>query len=218
MLRQIYGEIILKKDSILYHTSDESFVYKTENEKPFLFCTFHPSEYFMISDYITKIKLKKDTSLFFMIDSLKKAKIYFGLNNITNYPNKNLSKKNKSELIILSNILKKENFDGWFSSIDNNKGTVEAVFINDPNIFEIIESLPLINNWRNGYFNNDVLNIKNWGKKYSVCTINYSALLNINEKYREMIKDYIDFEKESKFINNFVFQVILKNAVINYHI
>ena len=76
----------------------------------------------------------------------------------------------------------------------------------------------MINNWRNGYFNNDVLNIKNWGKKYSVCTTNYSALLNINEKYREMIKDYINFEKESKFINNFVFQVILKNAVINYHI
>ena len=37
MLRQIYGKIIFKKDSILYHTSNEPFVYKTENEKPFLF-------------------------------------------------------------------------------------------------------------------------------------------------------------------------------------
>jgi len=217
MLRQIYGEIIFKKDSILYHTSDELFVYKTENEKPFLFCTLHVSEFGIIGDFVTKIKLKKNVSLFFMIDSLKKARIYSALNNLTNHPNKNLSKKNKSELIILSNILKKEKFDGWFSSIEN-KGTVEAAFINDPHIFEIIESSPLINNWRNGNFNNDVLNIKNWGKKYSVCTINYPASLNINEKYREMIKGYIDFEKESKLINNFVFQIILKNAVINYHI
>jgi len=76
MLRQIYGEIILQKDSILYHTSDEPYTYKSENERPFLFCSFHPSEYGIIGEYVTKIKLKKDTSLFFMIDTIKKAKIY----------------------------------------------------------------------------------------------------------------------------------------------
>jgi len=52
MLRQIYGEIILKKDSILYHTSDEPYTYKSENEKPFLFCSWH------LSEYIINIKLK----------------------------------------------------------------------------------------------------------------------------------------------------------------
>jgi hypothetical protein len=215
MLRQIYGEIILKKDSILYHTSDEPYTYKTENEKPFLFCSFHPSEYGMIGEYVTKIKLKKDTSLFFMISSIKKAKIYSALNNLTNHPSKNLAKRHKSELIILSNRLKIEKFDGWFSSIEN-KGTVEATFINNLDIFEIIDSNPLVNNWRNGNFNNDVVNIKNWGRKYSVCTINFPALLNINETYKTMIEEYINFEKESKLINNFVFQVILKNAIINY--
>jgi hypothetical protein len=216
MLRQAYGNIILKKDSILYHTSDESFVYKTENEKPFLFCSFHPSEYGMIGEYVTKIKLKKDVSLFFMIDSIKKAKIFSGLNNLTNHSNKNLAKKHKSEIIILANLFKKEKFDGWFSSVEN-KGTVEAAFINDLELFEIIDSAPLVNNWRNGNFNNNVLNIKNWGRKYSVCTLNFPALLNINERYKPMIEEYLNFEKESKLINNFVFQVILKNALINYH-
>ena len=216
MLRQIYGEIIIKKDSILYHTSDEPYTYKTENEKPFLFCSFHPSEYGMIGEYVTKIKLKKDTSLFFMISSIKKAKIYSALNNFTNHPSKNLAKRHKSELIILSNHLKKENFDGWFSSVEN-KGTVEATFINNLDIFEIIDSNPLVNNWRNGNFNNDIVSIKNWGRKYSICTINFPALLNINESYKAMIEEYINFEKESKLINNFVFQVILKNSIINYH-
>ena len=216
MLRQIYGEIILKKDSILYHTSDEPYTYKTENEKPFLFCSFHPSEYGMIGEYVTKIKLKKNTSLFFMIDSIKKAKIYSGLNNLKNYSNKNLAKIHKSELIILSNLLKKEKFDGWFSSIEN-KGTIEATFINDLELFEIIESNLLANNWNNGNFNNNVLSIKNWGKIYSISTLLYPALLNINERYKLMIEEYLNFEKESKLLNNFVFQVILKNAIISYH-
>jgi len=42
MLRNIYGEMIIKKDSILYHTSDNLFEYKSNNEKPMLFCIlFH---------------------------------------------------------------------------------------------------------------------------------------------------------------------------------
>jgi len=31
------------------------------------------------------------------------------------------------------------------------------------------------------------------------------------------IYKYIEFEIESKLINNYVFQVILKNAIIKYH-
>jgi len=239
MLRKIYGEIILRKDSILYHISDEPFIYKKENEKPFLFCNFHPSEYGMIGDFVTRIKLKKDVSLFFMIESFKKAKIYSALSNLRDHPNKNLAKKHISELFIFSKYLKKENFDGWFTSIEN-KGTVEAALLNNKNIFEILDltdfkntisremcskleegqgrfSEPFINNWRNGNISNNELNIKNWGKKYSVCTVSFNAILNINERYKEMIKKYIDFEIDSKFINQYVFQMILKNAIITYH-
>jgi hypothetical protein len=61
-----YGEVILKKDFILYHTSDNIFLNKPKH--PMLFCTFHPSEWFYGEDFITTIKLKKDVSLFFMID------------------------------------------------------------------------------------------------------------------------------------------------------
>jgi hypothetical protein len=42
-MKKTYGEMILKKSSILYHTSDNLFEYK--NDKPMLFCTFHPSEW-----------------------------------------------------------------------------------------------------------------------------------------------------------------------------
>ena len=101
MLKNLYGKVILQKDSILYHTesrndlsergsgiirsdggeydsnSEEIFNNKPgifrkfhtppeimrkfpiSGEKPMLFCTFHPSEYCGINDYITYIKLKK---------------------------------------------------------------------------------------------------------------------------------------------------------------
>jgi len=65
-MRESYGEVILKKDFILYHTSDNLF--KNKPNHPMLFCTFHPSEWFYGEDFITIIKLKKDVSLFFMLD------------------------------------------------------------------------------------------------------------------------------------------------------
>jgi hypothetical protein len=58
MLKGVYGEMILKKDIIVYNTSEEAFNYKREEDKPMLFCTFHPSEYGMIGDYVTIVKLK----------------------------------------------------------------------------------------------------------------------------------------------------------------
>ena len=38
MLRSIYGEIIIQKGSILYHTSDDLFTYQNNIDKPMLFC------------------------------------------------------------------------------------------------------------------------------------------------------------------------------------
>jgi hypothetical protein len=42
-------------------------------------------------------------------------------------------------------------------------------------------------------------------------------IFNINERYKEKIKEYLDYCSKFGFINDFVFQVILGNAVINYH-
>ena len=111
MLRLLYGEMIIQKESILYHTSDDLFVYQNFHDKPFLFCTFHPSEYTGNNKYVHFIKIKKELSLLFMIDSIKNIKIYSSLNQITNVPNKNLAKKHDYVLKNVTNDLKKEDLN-----------------------------------------------------------------------------------------------------------
>ena len=48
-----YGIMILKKNSILYHTSETKLI--NLKEKPFLFCSFHPYDY---ESYNSKYKIK----------------------------------------------------------------------------------------------------------------------------------------------------------------
>jgi hypothetical protein len=220
MLRDIYGEVILKKGCILYHTSDEPFIYRPE--KPMLFCTFHPSEYGMIGDYVTIIKLKKDISILFMIEDIKKARIYSSLSTYIDHKYGNLAKRNNNELHFFKDQLKKENFEGWFSSIEN-KGTVECAIINNTDLYKAYKSKLLKYNWKNGNINNtlnntinNTVNIKNWGK-YSISFIKKPIILNINIRFKKMIERYIDFEIDSKLINQYIFQMILKNAIIKYH-
>ena len=201
--------MILREDTILYHTSDEPFIYKSNEDKPMLFCTFHPYEYGMPGDYVSFIRLKKNISLLFMIEEFKKLRIFSALNTFINHPNANLAKRHNKELNFFSNQLKKENFDGWFSSIEN-KGTVEVSLINDTNLFEILKSELYKNN-------NNKLNIKNWTKNYNISIIENNVILNINERYKDMIKKYIDYEIESNLINQYIFQIILKYAEITYH-
>jgi len=215
MLRSIYGTMILPKGSILYHTSDDLFIYKSEMDKPMLFCTFHPSEYTGDNKYVYFIKIKKELSLLFMIDSIINIKIYSSLNKITNHPNKNLAKKHNDVLHDVVNELKKETFDGWFSSIEN-KGFVEISIINDKKLFEVIDTQKLNRNWRNGNNSNNQITVKNWGKKYEICTIKNPITLNINKKYESMIIKYKEYEEKSNFPLEYIFQVILDNAIINY--
>ena len=69
----------------------------------------------------------------------------------------------------------------------------------------------------NGNINNDVIKIKNWGTKYKVYSTEYPIIFNINERYKPMIEKYIDFEQETKLINQYILQKILKNGIIMYH-
>jgi hypothetical protein len=73
-MKECYETIILKKESILYHTSEDLFTYKNNKDKPLLFCTFHLSEYGFNNNniYVHFIKLKKDINLLFMIEKIKK--------------------------------------------------------------------------------------------------------------------------------------------------
>jgi hypothetical protein len=50
-MKELYGEVILKKGFILYHTTNEIFSNKPMNEFPMLFCTFHPSEWYYKEEY-----------------------------------------------------------------------------------------------------------------------------------------------------------------------
>jgi hypothetical protein len=215
MLKNLYGKVILKKDSILYHTSEEIFNYKPE--KPMLFCTFHPSEYDGINDYITYVRLKKNVILLFMIDRFRKTYIFSSLNAFTNHPNLNLAKKNDNNLKSFVKELKKKKFNGWFTSIEN-KSTVEVALINNNSLFEIIKTEELTRNWRNGNNLNNVITTKNWGTKYPICSIKYPIVFKINSRFQQFIENYINYGLKSKFPNEHVLQVILQNAKIYYHL
>jgi hypothetical protein len=151
-----------------------------------------------------------------MIDHIGSIKIYSSLNQIINHPNKNLAKQNNNILKVLVKDLKKENFDGWFSSIEN-RSSVEVAFINNKDIYEIIQTKKIKKNWINGHYNgnNNIIILKNWGK-FEICTIENPVILNINKRYEEIFRKYKEYEIKSKFLGEYTFQIILNNAKINY--
>jgi hypothetical protein len=211
-----YGKVIIEEGSILYHTSDELFQYKNNSDKPMLFCTFHPSEWDVTNEYVTYIKLKKNISLLFMIEECKKTKIYSSLNLFTNHPNLNLAKKHNDQLSCYVKELKKENLDGWITSIEN-KTSVEVALINNLTLFEFIKTEKLRRNWRNGYLKKEEKILKKWGKKYIISTIERPLKLYLNERYINMIEEYKKYEIISGYLKEYIFQVVLNNAIIYYH-
>jgi hypothetical protein len=142
------------------------------------------------------VKIKKDISLLFMIDCIGRTHIFSSLEKVKD--------------------LKKEKFDGWFSSIEN-KSAVEVALINNKDIYEIIETKEIKKNWNNGHYtgNNNIIILKNWGK-FKICTLENPVILNINKIYEEMFRTYKIYELKSKFIGEQTFQIILNNAHINY--
>jgi hypothetical protein len=216
MMRNIYGEVILKKDSILYHTSEEIFLYKNYNEIPMLFCTFHPSESDGINEYVTFIKLKKDVSLLFMIDNFRKKYIYSSLDFFIDNKIQNLDKKINNNLDCYVKELEKENFEGWFSSIEN-KDTVEIAIINDINLFDPIKTEELKRNWQNSNNLNNKITLKNWGTRYIICSINNPIIFKLNSRFKNLIEDYVKYGVNSKFPFDNVLSIILDNAKIYYH-
>jgi hypothetical protein len=213
-LRSVFGEMILKKGSILYHTSEDVFSYRAD--KPMLFCTFHPSEWEGINEYVTRITLKKDVSLLFMVGGFKKTYVHSLLDTLIGAPGGNLAKMYDTNLACYSQHLRKDSFDGWFSSIEG-KADVEVALINDSRIFDFSESEELTRNWKNSNNYNNTITLKNWGTRYPISTMTQPAILNLHERFRDQIKAYDDYGKGSKFPLNHVFQVILSNAQVHYH-
>ena len=210
-----YGIVIFKKGSLLYHTSNELFSYKNNSEKPFLFCSFHPSEYGTNNNetYVHFIKIKKDISLLFMIEKIKKNLIFSSLHLFTKNKRGNLTKINNSKLLLFSDKLKNNNFDGWITSI-NNKTNIEVGLLNDKSLYELNKSYKLNINWENSYYLNNKLISKDWGLKYPICTIRKPAVFIVNKRYEEQFEEYKKLEINSKSPSNYIFQIILDNAII----
>jgi hypothetical protein len=111
--------------------------------------------------------------------------------------------------------LAEENLDGWLASIEN-RSHVEVAIMNDPSIFEVISFEPLRKNWRNGNCLGGIPECKNWGILYPISSRSLPIVFQLNEKYSRIIEKYIQYGLNSKYPFEYVFQVILDNAQIQY--
>ena len=196
MLKSAYGSLIIKKDTILYHATDEEFTNKPE--KKLLYTIFHPSEWFGYdSEYIARIQLKRDIEVLFFITGFRKHYI--------------LSNQEEKKSPTFLEKLAEENLDGWLASIEN-RSHIEVAIMNDPSIFEVISFEPLRKNWRNGNCLGGIPECKNWGTLYPISSRLILVVFQLNKKYRKLIEEYIRFGINSKYPFEYVFQVILENA------
>jgi len=193
-LQYSYGEMIIPKGTILYHRSKKPF--QINIDKSMLFTTFHPDDW-PIGDYITKIKIKKNLSLFFMIhpDIFYMSSIHSLLDLLIIKDIDNVwVKQQNNYLEYFKNKLKKENFDGWFSTIED-KTNVEICLINDLNNYKVI--YPSKNT-----------------SKYCRIT-NKPIKIKLNKKYEKFVENYTKFSIKDNYY--FPFQKIFKNASIEYN-
>ena len=194
MLKSTYGSIIIKKDTILYHLTDEEF--SNNPDKKLLYAIFHPSEWVGYdSEYIVRIRLKRDIEVLFFITGFRK-----------HYVLSNQEEKKSPEFL---EKLAKENLNGWLASIEN-RSHVEVAIMNDPTIFEVISFEPLRKNWRNGNCLGGIPECKNWGTLYPISSRTIPVVFQLNKKYKSLIEEYARYGIE------YAFQVILENAHIQY--
>ena len=57
MLKNVYGEVIIPKDSILYHTI--YIEYYENKDISFLFCIFHTREWWNLNEFVLKVSMIK---------------------------------------------------------------------------------------------------------------------------------------------------------------
>jgi len=213
-LRSGWGELILRKGTLLYHISDDPF--QPNTEKPLLFTVFHPSEGGLpIDNYVTRIRILRDVSLFFMIGGFHKMKILPLLNEFVKYPgrNTNLVKQYDINNSCFATHLREEHFDGWFSTIEG-KETVEVALLNDPSIWAAEPSESFQHTWTNSNIKGGRWHLKHWGKKYPLSFMN--PILRINLRYKEAIETYLH-HSDMNLPGQFVFPILLRTAIIYYH-
>lgn len=187
-MRSVYGELVLPKGTILYHSSQDPF---TPNpKKPMLFTTFHPSDWYVFSEeYITPITLLRPVSLFFMVGGFNGFRILPLLDTIIGQPGNNLAKQRDQNLACYTTYLQAEKFDGWFSTIEG-KATVEVALLNRPDIYEAGVSVQFRNaNWN--YYSSSPEIKERFGTRFPISLIQQPATLRINERFRPEIETYM---------------------------
>ena len=201
-MKESFGEIILKKNSILYCSSCFTIneIIQLPEKIPILYYVFfHPKQYeWKLNIY--KLTLKKDISLFFDIEFKEKFPfIYSPLKNIAN---------NSEMNELLDNNLKKYNFDGYFSNRFSQDDIIKIVLFNDNNIFNI----EVENYDQKMIYNNE------YNSKYELSLINIKPIININKKYEENINKYIEYinSKKHNAHDKLTFYLFIKYSDINY--
>lgn len=191
------GELILKKNSVLYcsscYTLDE-IIEKKDKIKYLYYVFFHPSN-FQDGLNLYKITLKRDISLFFDIEF---NDIF--IREISSYIKSIANNSETNELLSIN--LKKYNFDGYYSNFYSYYDPIITLF-NNLEIFDI--------EYEN--YNTELKYDEKYNSKYSYCFIDNKSILNINKKYEICLnKNIIQKNIYPIFYN------IITNAQINYNI
>ena len=211
-----YRELILPKEFVLYHPSDEPFI---DQSKFNIRCVFHPSE--RESDYIIKIKLKQNISLFFAIDFRLRntkndsiisvpiciAKTYFFKENIKYFSD--------IKYMLLS-MFKEKNYSGIIDMQMPYDGQLHIHLINNPDIYDF-EIEPINRDWkREGISKNKGVIQKNWGNNYPVL-FDKKIILTVNEKYKYFIELFLQNIENRKYKFNTSLQLLLRDCQIKYY-
>jgi hypothetical protein len=217
-LRSVYGELVLGPGTVLYHASDVPFT--TRTDKPMLFTTFHPSEYEMQPrEYLTRITLKREVSLLYMMEDFVQTKIMPVLDKLSGRPGQNLSKRDAANIACYATHLDRNEFDGWISTI-NGKTAVEVALLNQDDIFEVTSPSEQIRrfDWKNVNIDDSTGEYipKVWGTKFPISVVN--PIFHLNSRLRTHIDAYIAYCM-AHAPNENTFQIILMDptTTIRYH-
>ena len=206
-MRKSFGELILKKDSILYYKTNDDYENFIKNTNCFLHnLYFHPSQ-FNGSINLFKITLKKNISLFceFKINNQNNHK--FTIISLIKYC------KNHEELYNIYDIkLKEHYFDGFITSQYGFAKNFEISLFNNDSIFNI-EKLENIENWNN----TDILK---YSGNFPICFTYIKPILNLNRSYQTIINSCIDYYKNNNKLkpksNGFFYLLFIYSDII-YH-
>ena len=213
-MRRSYGEVILKKGTVLYHTNTYGLRGHTP-DNPMVFLTIHPSEWYGSGELVVSVvELKQDVSLLFMINDIRQMRVFSSLDEFIERPGNNLAKMRTDNLRRYVPFLRKESFDGWFSTIK--AGTaVEIALINDSALYAITSCSPITWDWRNSKYIGERLIPKHWGNAYTVSTRTHPAKLTLNAAFRSKIERYMSTVATDDPFGT-AFSVLLQNACIEY--